>query len=357
MAHKVVILGYSYSRHTSRWARAIRDEGYDVTVISCSGQPIDGVETIIYGKGPGSAGDYFRYLQRVQIRLRQLKPDLIHAFQATGYGHWGAIRGLCPKLLTALGSDIMITARKSLWHRWYVGSIVKKYDRFTSPSIFLRNTMEAIYPAVRGRIEVVTFGVEVPDRYKEHHAVTPVRLVYMKLLRSIYGPDVLLHALVQLKADRVPVRLDMYGYGRETAGLKKLTKKLGLESVVTFQGWIDQEQVMARYLDCDIMVMPSRSESFGVAAAEASAAGLPVVATAVGGVPEVVLDGETGLLVPPEDPHRLADAIRRLAEDVDMRRKFGEAGREYVSEHLQWDKSVKQMMNLYRELLDGGEKG
>jgi len=354
MAERIVILSYSHSVHTIRWARAIREAGFEVVVISCGGQPIDGVETIIYGKNPGGTRNFLAYTQRVRIKLRQLQPALIHAFQATGFGLWGAMRGLCPKLLTAMGSDIVITARKSLWHRWHVGSVVKKYDYFSSPSRFLRDSMIDIYPETRDRFEVTPFGVPIPEKCKDHTETKPVRLVYMKLLRSIYGPDVLLHAMKELKDNGVPVRLDMFGYGREAGALKKFVAAHQMEAMVSFQGWVDPDLVLKRFMDYDIMVMPSRSESFGVAAVEAGACGLPVVASKVGGIPEVVKDGETGILVPPDDPGALAGAIRQLVEDVEMRKRMGGNGRDFVEETYSWEKSVEQMVALYRRLIKQG---
>jgi glycosyltransferase involved in cell wall biosynthesis len=100
--------------------------------------------------------------------------------------------------------------------------------------------------------------------------------------------------------------------------------------------------------------MPSISdgESFGVAALEAAATGLPVVATRVGGVPEVVIDGITGILVERKDAEKLADALKRLIDNSDLRRKMGLAGRKYVEEHYRWESNVKAMNDLYMEMMN-----
>ena len=356
MAERIVILSYAHSVHTIRWARSMREAGFDVVVVSCGGRPIEGIETIIYGKSPGGTRNFLTYTQRVRIKLRQLQPSLIHAFQATGFGLWGAMRGLCPKLLTAMGSDILVTARNNRWYRWHVGSVVKKYDYFTSSSRHLRDAMIDLYPTTRDRFEVIPFGTPIPEKCKDHTATKPVRLVFMKLLRPVYGPDVLIHALKELKDADVSVRLDMFGYGREEGALKKLVADYGMDSMVSFQGWVEPDLVLKRLMDYDIMVMPSRSESFGVAAVEAGACGLPVVAGNVGGIPEVVKDGETGILVPPDDPQALAGAIRRLAEDVDLRKRMGENGRDFIEETFSWEKSVEQMVALYRRMIKPGSR-
>ena len=98
----------------------------------------------------------------------------------------------------------------------------------------------------------------------------------------------------------------------------------------------------------DLLVVPSRTEAFGLAAAEAMAAGVPVVASTAGGLPEVVMDGETGVLVPPEDPAAVAEAVVSLAGDADARRRLGDAGRERVRRHF----SLDAVLDGYESLLE-----
>ncbi len=106
--------------------------------------------------------------------------------------------------------------------------------------------------------------------------------------------------------------------------------------------------------------MPSTYEGFGVAALEAEAMEVPVVASRIHGIPDVVLDGETGLLVPPRDRQALAAALDRLASDGGLRRRLGHAGRAFVAEHYSWEDNVAQMEALYeeamRELSTDGER-
>ena len=96
--------------------------------------------------------------------------------------------------------------------------------------------------------------------------------------------------------------------------------------------------------------MPSRAEAFGVAALEAQACGLPVVASNVGGLPEVVRDGETGLLVPPEAPQALAAALMTLIQDPQLRADMGRNGREWVLERYEWRHNVDEMLGIYERV-------
>ena len=122
-----------------------------------------------------------------------------------------------------------------------------------------------------------------------------------------------------------------------------------MESAVRLAG--ERDDVGELLAAADLFVLSSRSEGLPLSILEAMAAGLPVVASDVGGVPELVVDGETGLLVPPGDPHALAAAIDRLLDDPDLRRRLGAAGRLRVSEQFDLESTQRAHLDLYRTLL------
>jgi len=120
---------------------------------------------------------------------------------------------------------------------------------------------------------------------------------------------------------------------------------------VRFEGFC--EDVPRLLGELDLLVLPSLWEGFGLVLLEAMAAGRPVVASAVGPIPEVVADGETGLLVPPEDPAALADAIVRVLLDADLAARLGGAGRRRVERFFGIERMVAQTDAVYQELLGG----
>jgi len=167
------------------------------------------------------------------------------------------------------------------------------------------------------------------------------------------GYEYLLRA-VHLAAPDVPtVGCLIVGEGDPAyrAGLESLTRELGVAGRVVFAGF--QSDVYPYLAAMDLFVLPSVMEGFGIALLEAMAMGRPVVATKVGGVPEVVEDGVTGVLVPPADPAGLARAIVRLAEAPDGRRAMGEAGAQRVRERFQVGQMVRQIQGIYEEVRKG----
>lgn len=168
-------------------------------------------------------------------------------------------------------------------------------------------------------------------------------------LQPVKRLDVLLYAVAPLP----DVHAVIVGDGPQLARLETLSDELNLETRVRFIG--HRRDVRPWLAALDVFVLPSAWEGMSNALLEAMATGLPVVATAVGGTPEVVVDGVTGLLVPPGDPDLLAQAIRQLLRDLDLRHTMGQAGRARVEKSFSIEETVRRTEELYTTLLK--EKG
>ncbi len=168
------------------------------------------------------------------------------------------------------------------------------------------------------------------------------------------GHPVLLDAMSLLLQRDPTARLVLVGAGQQAgddyvAALHRRAAAPDLDGKVIFAG--ERTDVPRLMAACDVFVMASLWEGFGLVFLEAMAAGKPVVATRVSAVPEVVIDGVTGLLVPPEDPPALAGALHRLCDDAAERRRLGAAGYQRVREHFTADRMVDETIAVYREAL------
>jgi glycosyltransferase involved in cell wall biosynthesis len=165
-------------------------------------------------------------------------------------------------------------------------------------------------------------------------------------LSPVKGVDCLLDALADLPAH---VSLAVAGDGPQRPELDQRARRLGIAQRVHWLGHLADPRPFLRA--CNIYVQPSRREAFGLAVAEAAVAGLPIVATRVGGLRDLIHHEATGLLVQPDHPHELAAAIQRLIGNPDMAQRYGLAAQAHVCRHFDLSASVEQIGAIYRTLL------
>lgn len=173
----------------------------------------------------------------------------------------------------------------------------------------------------------------------------PVRLLLVGRLVHQKAVDVMLNALARLDAATRP-RLTVVGDGPERAALEALSRNLGLDASVDFAGWVARDRLADTYRAHDVLVSPSRFEGMSLVLQEAMACGLPVVATRIPGSEELVVDGETGLLVEVEDVAGLAAAVARFGADPGLIRAWGQAGRHRVETRYTWRAAAVAYLTL-----------
>jgi len=175
-------------------------------------------------------------------------------------------------------------------------------------------------------------------------------------LDPVKGFDYLITAVEQLsKTLSRPFVLLIAGDGPSRQVLADQISRAGLNTHVMLLGY--QSDVQLIYDALDIAVVSSLCEALPYSLLEAMSNELPVVATSVGGIPEVVVPGETGFLAPPRDPQALANALRPLLESAELRTRLGKAGRERVMKHFTEEECVRKTIDVYREMLQGVGKG
>jgi glycosyltransferase involved in cell wall biosynthesis len=196
--------------------------------------------------------------------------------------------------------------------------------------------------------EIVHYGISARDGVEPYAGSEP-RLLCVGRLIPVKGHLVLLRALAQARA-RVPeLVLELAGQGPLGPALKSYARELGLTDAVRFLGFVTPVQTAIE--GASVVVVPSLGEGFGMVALEAMERARPVIASAVGGLPEIVADGETGIVVPPGDAEALADAMVALASDLPRAAAMGEAGRRRAIESFTEDRSTSGIEALYRRHL------
>jgi glycosyltransferase involved in cell wall biosynthesis len=210
-------------------------------------------------------------------------------------------------------------------------------------------------------IAITPFGVDLFD----YRNLTPefsgqkseMVIGTVKSMKYIYGIDNLIKSYdilikrLEISGCSKKLKLRIVGEGTELSRLQDLTEKLGVSESVDFIGRVPHSEVPNELAKLDVYVALSRSESFGVAVLEASAAGCPVVVSNVGGLPEVTINGETGFIVPVDDPEAAAEVLMQLVLDADLRFRMGAAGQRLVEAHYSWDQCVQTMIGVYQSAI------
>lgn len=352
---KVVYLADAPYIHTKRWIEHSVAQGIECEVISFRPAEIDGA-TVHYVDGAEGLGKarYLLHARRVAKLVQSLKPDLVHALHLTSYGFLAALTNVHPLIVSVWGTDVLEAPNLTPFHRWLTRYALGRADLVTATGLHLATATLPYVPRDRG-VTVVPYGVDMTQfKPKKRRARKKTVIGAVSRLSVEKGMSYLVEAFALLTQRHSDVSLQIAGDGPEEEVLKALSRKLGVEDGIEFRGWVEHTELPAFLQGIDIFALPSTYEGFGVAAAEASAMALPVVATNVYGIPDVVVDGETGLLVPAKDPAALAAALGRLVEDHDMRIALGEAGREYVASQYDWQQNTRQMDLIYENV--GGWK-
>ena len=304
---------------------------------------------------PREISALYRFLKRYQPHIVQT-----HVLKANLYGTIAAKMARVPVIigtemtLKDTAPSTLKRLRDKLLHP-VVGSIVRRCDKFMVTSEFIRK--EWYHPRYDGKYQVIY----PPFNIHKYHEVMSSPLTveerkgptigFVGRLSEEKGIQWLLKAMVKIKQDISDVRLLIVGTGPMEKELRELRDSLELNAQVEFVGY--RQNVFEVLRQLDVFVIPSRSEGCPIVVLEAMAMGLPVVASHVGGNPELVHDGETGYLVPYDNLEKMANVVVNLLKDRDKARKMGEKGKELAFTRFHPSNFVRQLQDLYLQLYKG----
>lgn len=283
--------------------------------------------------------------------------DVIHAFWPFPHALPGMVARHAtdlPLVSTFFGAELRWLPARHGWARSAIRAIVRTSDATTAVSSFTARELRAIAPAATP--VVIPFGAAVAPRAASDSDRVPFgtpqsNLLFVGRLVPRKGVDVLLRALATPALAHA--RLTIVGDGGERPRLEALAAALQVASRVTFTGLVAAPELDAHFRACDALVLPavddalSGTEGLGVVLIEALSYGKPVVASDIGGIPDVIRPGETGLLVPPGDPPALSAALGSLAESPEWARMLGESGRADVQDRFSWARIADDLTAMY----------
>ena len=358
---KIIILGENGSVHIQKWIKAIAsNSSIELHVISFDrGLKYDGVTYHPIKKITGTKLDYLLNLFKVKYFIKKIKPDLIHAHYATSYGFLASFSGFHPMIITGWGADIFDSPKNWLFKKMLISSF-KNADAL---SVLSKITKEEMKSLTDKYIHLIPFGVDldkfIPLKQKKSDFI---RIGTIRTLSEKYGVEYLIRAFAFVSKKFDNIQLEIVGDGPLRNFLEDLTIELGIEKKVIFHGYVNQNANYEKYIEIlsnfDVFTILSilDSETFGVAAVEASACGIPVIATSVGGLPEVITDMVTGIIVSPKNVDEVAIALEKLINQPLLRNELGQNGRKKVEQLYNWSENTQQMINLYKETIEACKK-
>ena len=320
----------------------------------------------------GGFGEPLAYSRRIEklLRNRRSEFDIAHDDQCIGPGILKLHRDGWPLLETlhhpiTVDRSIALDHADTFWkrygtRRWFgflrmQVRVVKQLPAVLTVSHNSKVDINAQMGVPLERLTVVPVGVD-------HTVFRPYEDVVKKKGRLMVtsSSDVpmkglvpLLEAIAKLRVER-EIDLIVIGRPREKGRVAKALERLGLDDIVTTISGVSDEELARLYGEAEIAIVPSLYEGFSLPAIEAMSCGVPVVATTGGALPEVIgVSGETGLLVEPNSPDALVDAIRTLLDDAELRRRLGRAGRERVMQRFTWQVAARGTAASYDAILTG----
>ena len=391
MSHsqRVLVITSTYPRHEQDYAvpwmreihRQMTDRGYQVTVLAPSykgltSHKLDGIEVKRYRYAPAAIerltheeGATYKirkaYMQLLAIPYILLgciaaawlaatqQFDVIHVHWPFPHGLMGQVArffSAAPLVVMSHGAEFSLARRKP-WVQPFLRQSLRAADVLIANS---SDTARMVTRCCDRNCSVLPYGTTVRAAGAEQPQNVIPRVLFTGRLIERKGLEYLLHAVPRI-LERQPAEFIITGNGDQREKLEQLHRELKLGDSVKFLGFVTQEQLADEYAKCDIWVNPAivdswgDAEGLGVGAIEAYTYFKPVVAGDVGGIPDAVVDGVTGYLVPERDSSALANAIGDLLAHPEKRERFGRAGFEFAQRTFSWPRIVNDLESLYAQ--------
>ncbi len=360
---RILLLSDINSEHTEKWALGLAENGMEVGLfsfnkasyswyenkknISLLFEPIDMLDT-------SSKLSYLKFVIPLKQIIKQFKPEILHSHYATSYGLIGALSGFHPYVISAWGTDVMKFPQQNFINKAILKFNLHRADAICATSYTINDYLK---PVTDKQVNVIPFGVDInlfsKKRVESLFSNDAFVVGSIKPQEPLYNTDVLIKAfaLVKERKHLHKMKLLIVGQGSQLSNLKELVFKLNLVDDVVFTGRVPFAEISNYYNMLDVLVNISDYESFGVSVIEAMACEKPVIATNTGGLKEIIENVNFGSLVEVGNIEQTANEIEKYLLDETLRTSVGKAAREKVIKKYNWEDNIKQMINVYKQLV------
>jgi glycosyltransferase involved in cell wall biosynthesis len=350
---KILYVSDAASVHTRRWAEAFRNEGAQVHVASLRPAQIEGVTVhVLPTFGLGKLG-YLLSVPVLRSLAQRLRPDVVHAQYVTSYGFLAAAAGLAPLVVTAWGTDVLISPRESRAARWLAGRALRAADRVTTVAEHM-NAAVVELGAAPAKVLALPFGVDI-DLFHPPETVRPepppLRVISTRNFAPVYSVNTVVDAVARAQAAGVALHLDLVGDGPLRGELEAQVRAAQLDGAVHFHGHVDARELVRLLGLAHVFVSSALSDGNNVSLNEAMACGCYPIATDIPANAQWLRDSGSGALFPPGDAAHLARCIEAAAGDAIGRAAAARENRAIVERRADWRIGVRRMQSLYEDLV------
>jgi len=355
----LLLIADGRSIHTQRWVEYFVGRGFEVHLLTYDpmNRSLPGVtEHVLSSRWHNH---YLAFIPRhlaVKKLVGQIKPDIIHAHFIAKYGFHLPGQARCPTALSAWGDDILILPRKSRLIAYYTKKVMDRADLVYAVSRNLRDHILEDFAIPGTKVRYLPFGIDTvlfsPPPEPQSDPSPTIEVFSNRGFFPVYDNETLIRGFDLAYRQNPALRLTLKGDGPLEQSARDLVFSLELSAVIMFQKKTAYAEVPLDYRRAHIFITTSVSDGTPVSILEAMASGLPCIATKVGGIPEWIENGKTGLLIPPGSPESVAAAILSLAANPALRERLGTAARETVVANGQWRTLMAQAEKDYLALIE-----
>lgn len=325
----------------------------------------DKLEKLCYGSGviPKLRKNKFLYLLvpflfifqfiNICVLLKKERIDIIHAHWFVPSGFTAIIAAKIfrkPSIISSHGPDIL-NLPGAFWDKTRK-FIVKQANLVTVISPTFIKDLVNFYPPVKEKISFISMGIDTELFYfKPKEFKSEQKLLFAGRLSPVKGVSYLIKAMPKILQEFPNAKLEIIGYGEQEDDLRKLVRTLSLDKKINFVGAVENKEMPKYYHSSSVYILPSLVEGLPVALMEAMSCGCPVIATSVGGVPDLIGDGINGILIKTKSIEEISQSVIKILSDNNFRENIIKNAREKIKENYDWQIIAMKFKRLYSEIL------
>ena len=350
---KICYLGDAPSGHLRKFVDYFSKRGNEIHIISL--RPAKYNNAVVHPMPRISGFDDLDYLLNifwVKKRLRIIKPDILHAHYLTSYGLLGALSGFHPLIVTAWGTDLLVTPKKLFIYGTLLRYTLKKADLITDVAPFMNQELLK-FGADPERILTSPMGIDtgVFQQGQRKFKKNLTSVLSMRALIKNSNVETIINAMQILKKNNQDVKLIIANTGRLEKKLRMSVKDLELNDVIQFTGVIEHSQTVKYFTSSDIYISVTSSDGASVALLEAMACGAFPIVSDIPANREWIKNGENGFLVPLNDSRTLAEKITLAAGDQGLREKAAHLNWQIINQEAKLEKNMVPIEQEYKSLI------